>query len=811
MLYLKTFGGLSLTADGVTSGAAGQQRKTLALVALLATAGRRGVSRDKLIGYLWPDADHEHARRLLKQACYVLRRDLHAPDLFLGATELRLNPAILTSDVQSFEAAVEQGDLSQAVGLFLGPFLDGFYLSDSAEFEHWVEAERDRLGRRFCEALEKLARDAVAQGDNRAAAGYWRRLLSLDPFNPGAALGLMQALSAAGDLPRALEVAQEHQARLREELDVGPDPAVIELAERLRLQSAGRRTLPPVREDSPPTPELTLEEKDAWPALRRRTVPRAGRVALAGVVLTLLAASLLSHTGRRSTQGTRVVTFNVLGPDGRNSICNFLPTAALVTARLLNATPPPRQGGFGAFTCPESQLRLSVPAPGAWHVRLDLPPVPSLGALPSTGLEAADVSRDIVIREGARLGGRGTFEGKPVEGVGMVIGWEAVDRAMASPSGSGPDGRWRDIHGRPTVLQKNVRYTLNAVCQYLGARLVNTSPAGGFLFPAEKDSIDCAMAAAPNARFAHDHTRLVVTPMPGDIGGLSADFAGSWGYGWGVQFPVPAGRSPSHQPYMSHLYQGALLIGRAPDQVLSGGNLTGVAACGRQCRNLGLDARAKWSSLPGAGKRVLWEYSDSGAPEAAGLRVVQESFDGRPPADYVLFRFAMTNSGPAATTFHAGFFGDWDVGDNAEDDVGFTDMDGRLMYLTNTDRTDPFLGTVLISDAPISGNYFFRKETLLSRSEQVDALAGRIVRTETDITGDARYIHGAGPFQLDRGEQGELWIAVVAGETKDQLLASAAAAVRDIDGRTGGRTVRRTESLRGQLGRSNPTSRQAAP
>jgi DNA-binding SARP family transcriptional activator len=797
MLYLKTFGGLSVAADGATSGPAGQQRKTLALLALLSTAGRRGISRDKLIAHLWPNADHEHARRLLKQACYALRRDLQAPDLFLGATELRLNPAVLTSDVQSFEAALERGDLTQAVGTYLGPFLDGFYLSDSAEFEHWVEDERDRLRRLLCEALEKLAGDAVARGDNREAVGHWRRLSGLERFDSRITLELMQALVGAGDLPGALEVAQGHQSRLREELDVGPDPAVVELAERLHAQSAGRRPFSPGQGDGPPISGTEAQEEKARHVVRHRVLPKVRKLALGGAVLTALAAGLLSHDGRQTAGRARLVTVNVLGPDGHSSICNYLPTAALVTARLINAAPPPRQGGFDAFTCPESQLRLSVPAPGAWRLRLDLPPVPSLGTLPFASLEPADVSHDIAIREGATLGGRGTFEGVPVEGVGMVIGWEAVGGAMASASGSGPDGRWRDVQGRPTVLQKNVRYTLNAVCQYLGARLLSTPPSGGFLFPAEGKSIDCAMAAAPNARFAHDHTRLVVTAMPGDIGGLSDDFARTWGYGWGVQFPVPAGRSPSHQPYVSHLFQGGFLIGRAPDHVLSGGALTGLAACGTRCRNLGLDARVSWTASPGAGKQVIWEYSDSGAADAVGLRVVQQSFDGRPPADYVLFRFVITNSGPLATTFHAGFFGDWDVGDNEADDVGFTDMKGRLMYLTNTDRTDPFLGTLLISDVGITGHYFFRKETLLSRSEQVDALAGRIVRPETDIAGDARYIHGAGPFQLDQGEKGELWVAVVAGETKDQLFASAAAAARDIatrrgeDGEDGERGARR--------------------
>src|SRR3989441_2930578 len=104
MLHLKTCGGLSVEAEGASASGAAQRRKTLALLALLAAAGRRGMSRDKLIAYLWPDADVEHGRNLLNQACYALRRDLHAPELILGATELRLNPERSeehTSELQS--------------------------------------------------------------------------------------------------------------------------------------------------------------------------------------------------------------------------------------------------------------------------------------------------------------------------------------------------------------------------------------------------------------------------------------------------------------------------------------------------------------------------------------------------------------------------------------------------------------------------------------------------------------------------------------------------------------------------------------
>ena len=64
-LRLSTFGGLSLTGEsGPVTGAATQRRK-LALLAVLATGGERGVSRDRLLALFWPDSNAEHARHVI--------------------------------------------------------------------------------------------------------------------------------------------------------------------------------------------------------------------------------------------------------------------------------------------------------------------------------------------------------------------------------------------------------------------------------------------------------------------------------------------------------------------------------------------------------------------------------------------------------------------------------------------------------------------------------------------------------------------------------------------------------------------------
>src|SRR4051812_42816806 len=111
MLHLRTFGGLSVDIDGTPASGAAQQRKTLGLLALLAASAGRGVSRDKLIATLWPETGSSHGKGVVKQGCFALRRDFPARELFLGSIQLRLNPAVISSDVDSFSSALERNDL----------------------------------------------------------------------------------------------------------------------------------------------------------------------------------------------------------------------------------------------------------------------------------------------------------------------------------------------------------------------------------------------------------------------------------------------------------------------------------------------------------------------------------------------------------------------------------------------------------------------------------------------------------------------------------------------------------------------------
>jgi DNA-binding SARP family transcriptional activator len=234
MLQLRTFGGLSVSIDGKPGTGAAQQRKTLALLALLATAGARGLSRDKLIAALWPEADTEHGRGLLKQACYALRRDLGQRELFLGSIQLSLNPAVISSDVGAFAGALEAHDPAGAVACYTAPFLDGFFLNGGGEFEEWAETERVRLANQCRVALEALAKESAGRGEHRAAVEWSRRLLALDPLSSRAALGLMTALDEAGERAEALRCGESYGVLVRSELGAEPSPELTAWVEQHR-------------------------------------------------------------------------------------------------------------------------------------------------------------------------------------------------------------------------------------------------------------------------------------------------------------------------------------------------------------------------------------------------------------------------------------------------------------------------------------------------------------------------------------------------------------------------------------------------
>jgi DNA-binding SARP family transcriptional activator/Flp pilus assembly protein TadD len=294
MYSLRLLGGVALEGpSGPLSGPAVQQRR-LAVLAMLAACGEKGCSRDKLVGFVWPEREEERARHVLATAVYVLRNAMGEEAVLSTGEYLRLNSEVVQSDVQAFEEAfeeaVESGRIEEAVEAYGGPFLEGFHLKGAPEFERWVESERERLNDRYAGALEKLAGQAEAAGEYPRAVDMWKRLAALDAYNSRFVLHLMETLVAAGDPGNAVQRAQEHGRILREDLNAEPAPEVRELAERLRREAVGPR-----EESERSAAALGQEGAEPPPGLLPRPGPAQLPHALAIYAAVSFAVVVIAH------------------------------------------------------------------------------------------------------------------------------------------------------------------------------------------------------------------------------------------------------------------------------------------------------------------------------------------------------------------------------------------------------------------------------------------------------------------------------------------------------------------------------------
>ncbi len=216
------------------------QPKRLALLAYLALAPRTGlVRRDALLALLWPERDARHARNALSQAMHGLRRDL-GPDVvrIQGNEEVGLSPARFWCDAAAFRQALERGDLSTAVRLYEGDFLEAFHVSGAPAFERWLDVERAQLRRAaFRSALRLADREELAHRPVHASR-WLRRAVDIAPTEETALRRLVTTLDALGNRAGALLAYEETAARLRGEYELEPSAETRELVALVRVRHA---------------------------------------------------------------------------------------------------------------------------------------------------------------------------------------------------------------------------------------------------------------------------------------------------------------------------------------------------------------------------------------------------------------------------------------------------------------------------------------------------------------------------------------------------------------------------------------------
>ena len=251
-LQLLLFGHYQLrTTAGPAKFATDHARALLAYLAVEA----RPHQRTSLATLLWPEQPESTARQNLRQALVYLKKALQplpelAQRLEVTSKTVYLHPETLTTDVVSFRqlltaTAVHEHSslfacpiclqrLQMAGELYVGEFLQGFFIKHSPPFEEWALYTREQLHHQAVELFYTLTRHYELTGDYQTMQQMAARQLILEPWREEAHVQRMRALALSGQSAAALAHYATCVRVLDEELGVAPAAQTTELYEQIR-------------------------------------------------------------------------------------------------------------------------------------------------------------------------------------------------------------------------------------------------------------------------------------------------------------------------------------------------------------------------------------------------------------------------------------------------------------------------------------------------------------------------------------------------------------------------------------------------
>ena len=321
LLRISLLGQVKIERNGAMVTDLASRKAEALLIYLICT--RQAQPRSVLADLLWNERPQAQAMGNLRVLLSSLRQQLdtvltitrqsvafnqgypHWVDAF--ALEAGLDS--LTDGENLSSAAVTQA--AEALTLYQGPFLHGFYLRDSQQFEAWQVVQQERLHRLVIDGLRTLIRHSLHEHRYPAGIKHARYLLTLEPWREEGHRQLMRLLALDGQREAALAQFETCRRTLVEELRVEPTAETTNLVHAIRSGEYNHHSPQPPDLITPQNPPESVPSITDQPALKlpAQSTPLVGRRASRTAIQGLYRrekARLVTLTGPGGVGKTRL-------------------------------------------------------------------------------------------------------------------------------------------------------------------------------------------------------------------------------------------------------------------------------------------------------------------------------------------------------------------------------------------------------------------------------------------------------------------------------------------------------------------------
>jgi DNA-binding SARP family transcriptional activator len=227
---IKLLGTIAIEKDGRSSRIMNSDRG-IALAAYLIYAGDMQ-SREQVADLLWKSTSTRQSLTRLRELLVRVRKWL--PQVQATRKTLVFQPTEGDFiDLLAFReglAAENADQLNETLRLYVGDFLENFYLENAPYYNEWLVVARERLRLQAIAAYRRLCQTHAEANEWAKGVDATRRWLALEPLDEEAHRWLIQMLAANGQITAAFQAYEKCCQILEEELGVEPEEATTELA-----------------------------------------------------------------------------------------------------------------------------------------------------------------------------------------------------------------------------------------------------------------------------------------------------------------------------------------------------------------------------------------------------------------------------------------------------------------------------------------------------------------------------------------------------------------------------------------------------
>jgi TolB-like protein len=244
-MQLRLLGGLDLSSADRSAQDLTRQRRVI--LACLALAGERGLTRAELCALFWPDSPSTQSRNSLRQALAAIRRALSdnpcdgVMSLESDLEVVKLSAKAGVIDVPAFRNGLKEGNRAGwivAAAAYRGELLAGVELSE--DVEQFVSFHRRGLSDQAQSLAERLSEAEDASDESLdAAQALAECVLQSTPASEEAHRALMHVHLRRGRTNAALRQFEQCEMALKRELRAEPDTKTRRLLQSIHLSRHG--------------------------------------------------------------------------------------------------------------------------------------------------------------------------------------------------------------------------------------------------------------------------------------------------------------------------------------------------------------------------------------------------------------------------------------------------------------------------------------------------------------------------------------------------------------------------------------------